>query len=104
MQETEYTIYSRCGCPVNHRAARALARCIWRKALYIRGAWRFASVSTCLESRPGKYSKIQLFETPEEAERHHTGINSSGCSGNCHGPGKHRLVELATELLGLIPV
>ena len=102
MQETDYIIYEHCGrgCPVNHRTSRALASCIWRKALYIRGSGRFASLSTCFEQHAGRYSKISLFETPEEAERHQAGIDSSGCSGGCTG--RHRLVELAPELLGLI--
>ena len=85
---TECKIYRRHNCSSNHWLYRRMARCIWRRAVWISGEGPYACVANC-----GRGTSVTLHETCESAQASKRQIDWLGCGGFCHWSG-HKVVEL----------
>jgi hypothetical protein len=77
------------GCGRAHRTWRALAKCRWRKAEWVSGNGRFASVSYCPRG-----ITVQLYADRVEAEQAKAFIDRLACGGRCIGPSGHKIADL----------
>lgn len=76
-------------CGRTHRTFGTLARCIWRRAVWVTGNGPYATVARC------RVLTVQLHPTQEAAEAAKRVIDSSGCGGACPCNGNgHDLVRL----------
>lgn len=84
-------VYRYHDCDRMHRTYMTVARCVWPKALWIKGNehGRFALVSWCRGWRP----TVTLHDSAPAAFTAKQHIDELGCGGRCVG--KHELVELA---------
>ena len=64
-----------------------MARCIWRRAVWIEGDGPYACVAYC-----GRGTTVSLHETVEQARAAMREIDRLGCGGFCIG--RHRVIEL----------
>ena len=83
--------YREHNCYSAHRTHRAMAKCIWRNAIWIAGTGPYATVSYC--RRPdirGDQTSVQLHATLEAAQK--SWATMQPCGGYCQG--NHRLVVL----------
>ncbi len=73
-------------CGRRHVSWHTLARCRWRRAVWVAGEGRYASVSLCGHSvGRGRmvYTTVELHPTRESAERAKAIIDRLGCGGRC---------------------
>jgi hypothetical protein len=77
-------------CGAVHRFWRTVAKCRWRKAEWITGSGRYASVSYC----PRGITVI-LFAERAAAEAARRGIDKWRCGGMCCG--RHSVVDLGAD-------
>lgn len=69
-------------------AYRKAARKRYKRAIWIQGDGRYATVSTCNGS-----ATVMLHATREKAQQAKQGIDSWGCGGSCVNA--HKIVDLA---------
>ena len=83
--------YRRCHerCTVrHHRTLENHVRCIWRRALWIQGEGRFASVTYC------GGTTVVLSPTLADARVWKQQADHFGCGGRCRGKAAHKIVEV----------
>jgi hypothetical protein len=80
--------YRRHNCAATHRTYNRMARCIWRRACWVSGEGRYATIAQCGPTT------VMLHAQLNAAREALALINSSGCGGVCRGAGGHRLIEL----------
>jgi hypothetical protein len=81
----------RCTCGQQHRTWFAVAECLYKRSLWVRGNGPFATVSSCA---PG--ISVLLHNTEDEARKALALIDELSCGGSCHKA--HRLVDLRDAL------
>lgn len=80
--------YRRHNCTKAHRSPRTMARCVWRRAIWIHGNGHFACVAYC-----GRGTSVLLCPTIEAARGAKAAIDNAGCGGFCSARG-HEIVQL----------
>lgn len=88
-------IYRRHRCERRHHSYAAMAKCIWKKAAWVKGDGKYASVSYCTKNRSGwmwAEATVMLFTSLGEAETAKDWIDHGGCGGACTR--RHELIEL----------
>jgi hypothetical protein len=83
-------------CDSNHRTYNRFASCVWRKAVWVTGEGPFATVSYCVQWRPGYADSMTVMLHKTETAARHTldFIDRTACGGGC---------SRAHELVRLIP-
>jgi len=79
-------VYRRHNCHAEHRTLRALAKCMWPRAVWVAGEGRYATLAHC------DVLTVQLHQTREAAESALGMIDRTGCGGGCHR--HHELIRL----------
>src|SRR5262245_61005755 len=83
-------------CGRRHRTWRTLACCRWRRAIWVSGNGRFASVSLCAHSvGGGRYedTTVQLYREHDAAVAAKRTIDATGCGNSCSR--NHFVTDLA---------
>ncbi|MGH3476719.1 MAG: hypothetical protein ACRDPQ_14060 [Nocardioidaceae bacterium] len=73
-------------CDVSHRTYQAMAKCMWRRAVWIEGDGPYALLARC------RVLTVTLHADLAGAVVSKRPIDGSGCGGLCHGD--HEIVQL----------
>lgn len=82
--------YVRHYCERNHRSIRAVAKCLWPRAAWIRGDGPFALLAHC------RHLTVTLHPTIEAAMTAKQHVDAHGCGGRCDGD--HEVIEIAVPI------
>src|SRR4051812_14063855 len=74
------------GCSAEHRSYRTLARCLWPRAVWIRGDGPYALLARC------RAFTITLHKTPAGAIAAKQRIDADGCGSRCVG--EHEVIRM----------
>jgi hypothetical protein len=88
-------LYRRHYCSASHQSFLTLAKCIWRRAVWITGEGPFALLARC-PSGPTERRQaltVTLWPTLRDAEVQKAFIDRMGCGGRCWGD--HQIIKLA---------
>lgn len=81
-----YKKYRQHYCSSSHRSYRTMAKCMWKRAVWVTGEGPFAVLAHC------RVLSVTLHKTPEAAEAAKKTIDSTACGGACNG--RHEIVEV----------
>ncbi|GAB3154210.1 hypothetical protein GCM10027258_57750 [Amycolatopsis stemonae] len=85
-------VYRQHNCARKHRTFLAMAKCIWRRAVWITGEGPYATVSRCAHGPYELAVTVRLHADLDSAQSSLKLINDTGCGGRCSN--RHELVEL----------
>ena len=85
-------VYRQHNCTKRHRTHFTMAKCVWRKALWVSGDGPFASVSYCPHMPYGRAITVELHQTSEAAQQAKARIDDTHCGNRCQKD--HELIEL----------
>lgn len=86
-------------CGRRHKAWRTLAKCRWKKAIWVEGDGRWASVSLCPHSvgfNRYQATTVQLYDDRDEASRAKDRIDRLACGNSCSR--QHFIFDMAKAM------
>lgn len=82
-------VYRRHNCTAKHRTPRVMVKCMFPRAVWVKGAGAYACLAWC------RVLSVSLHEAAEDAYASKDFIDGYACGGNCTG--RHEVVYIALD-------